>query len=112
MAHIIRNGRAGHVRITSLAAFFFIFTFSFSASGQTCAPSSTTPIVHAEGLAELIGSMVITCTGGMAGSTVTSSVVIQIPVNITNRLDSGGNLLNAGFSATGSTVLVTPPVLS
>lgn len=116
MAHIIPNGRAGHVRITSLAAFFFlIFTFSFPAFGQspTCTAGATAPAVHAEGLAELLGSVGITCFGGVAGSTVSSTVFVQLPVNITNRVDPSNDLLGATYAfSPGATVMVAPPVLN
>src|SRR5579863_6168093 len=114
MAHIIPNGRAGHVRVTSSAAFFFfIFTFSFPAFAQNCSAGSTTPVVHAEGLAEIVGSVGITCTGGTPGSTVSSTVFVQLPVNVTNRVDPGNNLVGATYAySPGATVTVAPPVLN
>ncbi len=69
-------------------------------------------MVHAEGLAELIGNVGITCSGGTPGEIVSSTVFIQLPVNFTNRVDFNGNLVGATYAVMGGTVMVAPPVLN
>jgi uncharacterized protein (TIGR03437 family) len=106
MAHITPNGKAGYIRIIAIAASFLIF--SSAVFGQSCSAGSTTPQVHAEGLAEQLGNIGITCTGGTAGNTVSSILQIQIPTNITNRVDTSGNL--TGITVTGA--IADPPTLN
>jgi len=108
MALITRNGKAGFIRIVSLAVFFFIF--SFSVFGQTtCTVSNTTPTVHAEGLAELVGNITFQCTGG--AGTITTLLVLTVNANVTNRLDVNGNLTGVTVSGSGAT-FGEPPALN
>ncbi len=51
-------------------------------------------MVHAEGLAEQIGDVTLTCNGGTAGTVVTSIIYIGINATITNRLNASGNPAN------------------
>jgi uncharacterized protein (TIGR03437 family) len=59
--------------------------------------------VHKEGLAENIGAITLTCTGGSAGSAVGATLLIGLNANITNRLDASGNVTNISVTVnTGS----------
>jgi uncharacterized protein (TIGR03437 family) len=109
MAHIIRIGSAGNFRIVALTALFFIF--SFSGFAQTCNAGVTLADVHAEGLAEKVGNVILTCTGGTAGSLVTSNFFIALNANVTNRLTSSGTLSNISVTV-GAFPTGAPPVLS
>ena len=90
MAPITRIGKLplGLVaRLGLIAAVFAGVSF-----GQSCTTGSTTSsFVHQEGLAELIASISVSCTGG-GGGTVTGILGVTLNGNITNRLDANGNL--------------------
>ncbi len=81
---------------------------SLSASGQTtanCDPSATVPTqVASTGLAEAVGDIVLTCTGGSSGSTLLGSLYITLNTNVTNSLDKSGNPLGITFTGTGGAV--------
>ena len=79
-----------------------ILLFSGSAFGQiSCTSAGTTPTVHSEGLAELVGDLTITCSGGAAASQAALTIFISLNTNITNRLDVNGAL--QGISLTVNT---------
>ncbi len=65
----------------------------------SCLPSPTNNIVRAEGIAELVGDMVLNCTGGTptaAGSAIPeSNVQITINTTVTSRIVSLGNVSEA-----------------
>ena len=108
MEHIIRIGRVGYGRIISAAAFFFIFSFSALGQQPTCTVSALAPTVHAEGLAEQVGDINFTCSGG--SGTVTTLLAVALNANITNRLDANGNLTNV--TITGSATSLQLPSLN
>jgi uncharacterized protein (TIGR03437 family) len=105
MAHITPNGRAGYVRIISLAAFFFIFSFCVFGQEPTCNVGVTTPTVHAEGLAEPLGNIQFSCSGGTG--MINTLLVVTLNANITNRLDVNGN--PTGVTLTGAGVTAQTP---
>ena len=93
------TGRRAALRIFLSAAIFFLLTLG--AFGQTtCTFNASSPTVHQEGLAEPVGNISFTCTGGTAGSTVSLTVFVTLNTNITNRLDANGNPL--GITVTGA----------
>ena len=63
-----------------------------------CVPSTAVArLVLSEGLAEPVGDIVLTCSGGIAGAHVTDNLAVFLNVNITNRI-SAGNLADAQLS--------------
>jgi len=82
-------------RLTGLAFHFFILAFAATHSlpAQTalvCTTSATNQVVHAEGLAEPVGSLLLNCSGGTAGQTVTTNLTATFPTAVTNRVNSTG----------------------
>ncbi|MDW8131396.1 MAG: hypothetical protein RMI94_12675 [Bryobacterales bacterium] len=55
-------------------------------AGFQCSASTTGVAVRAEGLAELVGDLILTCTGGVAGQSLTMSVHVYANANITSRI--------------------------
>jgi uncharacterized protein (TIGR03437 family) len=100
MAHV------GKFHIGRIVNRFFlliaIFTVASTAFGQTCVVGDSLPVVHAEGLAEQIGDVTLSCTGGTSGSYVLTYLNLNLNANITNRLDVNGNLL--GITTTVNSV--------
>lgn len=94
MVLIIPNGRIHGlkqvVRIGTILLFALIF--SISATAQiNCSAGGGTPTVHAEGLAEKIGNVTLSCNGGTPGAAVNTIVYVGIGATITNRLDTNNN---------------------
>lgn len=88
----------GLVLIAAVAA------FSLSGFGQTaplCTFGAVAANVHAEGLAEKIGTITLTCTGGTPGSLISSNLFISLNANVTNRLTASGTLANITVNANG-----------
>ncbi len=81
-----------------------------AAWAQTCTPSATATLIHAETLSEKTGDVVITCTGGTAGTSVAASIFVSYSNNITNRLD--GNGLPTGITITVAGGTATPATLN
>ena len=75
------------LRATALAALLLL---PVAVWGQTCSPNATPTLIHPEGLAEKTGDVVITCTGGTAGTQRAASLFAAYSNNITNRLAAGG----------------------
>lgn len=91
MAHLIRNGRRPNgLNLPFLLGFLFL---TYSLSAQTaflCSTSSTNQVVRAEGLAEPIGSILLNCSGGTPGQSITANLSVTFPTAITNRITSAG----------------------
>ncbi len=87
-----------------------------TASAQTtsqCTTVSTAAVaVASTGLAEKLGNIVLTCTGGNAGSSVIGELFVTLNTNITNPLDVNGNPQNISVTSSGATVSSTTPILS
>ncbi len=98
---------SGRFKVVSSAVFCFTFASLVFGQQPTCSASSVSVPVHAEGLAEQIGNITLTCAGG--SGTVNSTLVVTLNANITNRLDVNGNLTNV--TVNGATSLL-PPVLN
>jgi uncharacterized protein (TIGR03437 family) len=84
------------------ALLLFPFISGAQAQQPLCLYTSTAAPVHSEGLAEPVGNIVVNCSGGTVGSTVSLSLYISLNTNITNRLDS--NSQPTGISVTGASV--------
>ncbi|MGB9605532.1 MAG: hypothetical protein ACPL88_06600, partial [Bryobacteraceae bacterium] len=91
----------------------------------SCTASATSIAVRAEGLAELVGDLVLTCTGGTAGQPITMTVQIFANTNITSRIlsppdgvealllidnppYSPSNVVTGKLVATGNSVIFAP----
>ncbi len=82
-------------------------------TSPTCNSAGTVAAsVASTGLAEQVGDIVITCTGGTSGLSAIGALYITLNTNITNSLDSNGNPQNLTVSATGAAVSASSPVLS
>ena len=80
----------------------------------TCNSTSVPPIVHAEGIAERIGDIVLNCSGGMPSSQITGNLSIFLSVNITNRV-AGNTVTDVVFTmdnGSGPQPLNVPGTLS
>jgi uncharacterized protein (TIGR03437 family) len=89
--------------------------FSLSATAQTssnCNVTDAPTAVASAGLAEQIGDIVITCTGGTSGFTAIAGIYITLNTNITNSLDMNGNVQFITVNATGATVTESTPILT
>ncbi len=75
-----------------------------SAWGQTCVFNGTNLPAHAEGYAERIGDITVSCTGGTVGATVSLTMFVSLNATITNRLDANGDPTGITFTGPGVTV--------
>jgi uncharacterized protein (TIGR03437 family) len=110
MALIIQIGKAATCGRGPLLALISIVFASIS-FGQTCTASSSPVFVHQEGLAELVASITVTCTGG-SGGTISPAVYVSLNGNVTNRLDVNGNPTGITVSGAGVTSSGTPSLSS
>ncbi len=74
--------------------------FTSQAAALICAPSAVPPIVHGEGITELTGDIVFTCSGGAPNSSLTDDLYLFLNVNITNRLASATSQTLTGITFT------------
>src|SRR5665213_167725 len=88
------------VRMAWLIAVTLLFSFSSFAQLPTCTFNSTANSVHQEGLAERVGNITVTCSGGTVGATVSIQLFISLNANITNRVDANG--APTGIAVTGA----------
>jgi uncharacterized protein (TIGR03437 family) len=82
------------------ASVWFLLASNALAQQPTCVFTSNAVTVHAEGLAEPMGSIVATCSGGTVGSTASLTLFVSLNANISNRLDA--NSLPMGISIAGA----------
>ena len=72
-------------------ALFAALALSPAASAAvTCAVAAVPAVVSSEGLAEQVGDVVISCSGGAAGEPISGNLTLFQSVAITNRIDDGG----------------------
>src|SRR5438270_11250722 len=78
-------------RVSVLSALIFILLAhpAYSQSPMICTVSATPPKVRAEGLAEKMGDIVLSCSGGTPGLVITGNLSVSLSVPITNRLTPG-----------------------
>jgi uncharacterized protein (TIGR03437 family) len=62
------------------------------AAALVCVPSAGLPVVHSEGLAERLGDIALTCSGGSPGGTISGNLSLFLAVNDTNRIQPNGSL--------------------
>jgi uncharacterized protein (TIGR03437 family) len=81
----------------------------------SCSTAAASTLLHAEGLAERIGDIILTCSG-VASSTATVSLSVQLNTAITNRLSTGniitGTILTADSGSGPQAVMVQPALLT
>jgi len=74
-------------RVSFLFALFVLMAgIARPQSPLTCVTGAVNPAVHAEGIAETLGDILLTCTGGSPGSAMTLNLVGFLNVNVANRL--------------------------
>ena len=56
----------------------------------TCVTTNVNPVVHAEGIAEPLGDIVISCSGGNPGTTITLNLAVFLNIGVTNRISTNG----------------------
>ena len=67
--------------------------------------------VRAEGLTEPLGNIVFECTGYTPSAVITGNLTLFFPVNVTNRIDSNNNAIDAVLlldTGAGFTPTATP----
>jgi len=106
-------------RLSSFLPLFFVVGLLPSALAQTsriltCDANATPPVIKAEGITERVGDMVLNCSGGAPGETVTGNFSIFLNVNITNRV-VGNTVTGVVFTidtGSGPQPVATPGVLT
>src|SRR5579872_2982330 len=68
---------------------FFSLSVAYPQTGLFCNPTSVATLVRSEGIAERIGDIVLDCSGGVPGATLTSNLTVYLNVNVTNKLAGG-----------------------
>ena len=101
--------------LSAVAAAGFLFSCSQAGAVTTlvCVSSSTPLVVHAEGLTEAVGDVVLDCSGGQPGATQIENVTLQLNVNVTNRIDAenGTDIIFTVDSGSGPTQVSPPGIL-
>ena len=70
---------------------FFIGAAYPQSNALTCTDTAVNPALRAEGIAEAVGDIVISCSGGSPGTVITLNLAIFLNVAVTNRLSSAGS---------------------
>ena len=77
--------------IRALLPALFILLASVAKPQSTaliCATGAVNLTVHAEGIAETLGDILLSCSGGSPGSTITLNLIVSLNVAITNRISA------------------------
>jgi len=94
MEPLTRSGKL----FTSVSFLIFFFAgLSYSQSALVCIPSAVPATVHSEGLAERVGDVVLTCSGGTPGATISGNLTVFLNAAITNKL-AANNTVDAQLS--------------
>ncbi|MEO7651499.1 MAG: hypothetical protein ABIZ80_13620, partial [Bryobacteraceae bacterium] len=84
------------LRSSLVTSLFFLAVSSRIVPAQStsllCSASSVPALIHAEGIAEPVGDIVLGCSGGTPGTLVTGNLTVFLSVNITNRLSPSGTV--------------------
>jgi uncharacterized protein (TIGR03437 family) len=93
----------------AFSASLVFFSFSALAQQPSCFISSTPYLVATEGLSELMSPVSLSCSGGTAGTTVSSDIFLTLNTNITNRVSPTSQPSNITVTAdTGSGPALLP----
>src|SRR5260370_2663190 len=57
----------------------------------TCTDAAVNPAIRAEGIAELLGDILITCTGGSPGTAMRLNLAVFLNIGVTNRVSVAGS---------------------
>jgi uncharacterized protein (TIGR03437 family) len=89
------------VSLVVAPAFLIVACMNSQAATLNCTPSAVPPVVHGEGITELTGDLVFSCSGGAPGSTLNVDLYLFLNVDITNTLMSASSstLTNISFTA-------------
>jgi uncharacterized protein (TIGR03437 family) len=112
--HSISRSRGSLRFIASIGLFGLLCLSASAQTSSNCNTAASTPsAVASTGLAEQIGNIVLTCSGGNVGSSVIAALYITLNTNVTNSLDTNGNPLNITVTGSGpATVSANPPALT
>jgi uncharacterized protein (TIGR03437 family) len=83
MAHLTRIGKRLAGPFVPLALFA---SLAYSQTPLLCTASAVPRQVRAEGIAERVGDVLLNCSGGTPGATVTANLTLFLSVNVTNKL--------------------------
>jgi len=72
------------------AALFLLLGSAAFGQGLQCVAVSSAPVVHTEGVTELVGDITANCQGGQPNAVITGNLTVFLTVNITNRIDATG----------------------
>ena len=83
-------------------------------SSVLCTVTSNPSVVRAEGIAERVGDLVFSCSGGAPGAVITGNLSIFLNVNVTNALASNNTITGVtvtNSNGSGVQTLTTPATL-
>jgi len=73
--------------VLAVAALSVVSAFGQGSTALNCqANSGVPPVVRAEGLTELVGDLVLNCTGGNPNQPITTNIQVFLNTNVTSRL--------------------------
>jgi uncharacterized protein (TIGR03437 family) len=105
-----RSGRY-FSRLLSLLTFTLCATYAqTSPVGGLCALTSSPVQVRAEGLTERVGNLTLACSGLNPAASVSGTLIVSLPIAITNRLESGNQTTDVIVSADLGSGYVPLPV--
>ena len=76
------------IRVLFLSAFFVFWVGIAHPQPLTCATGAVNPAVRAEGITETLGDILLNCSGGSLGTTITLNLVVFLNVSVTNRISA------------------------
>ncbi len=91
----------------------FLLVPGYSQTTLTCVPRTADFLVRAEGITERVGDIVLACSGGVPGSTVTGNLTFFLNVNVTNKLAANNTFTDVFLtvdSGSGSVPVNITPV--
>ncbi len=77
--------------VLSFSLFLLSIGIAQPQSTFTCSTGAVNPALHAEGIAEVLGDILINCSGGSPGGVVTVNLAISLNVGVTNRVSTSGS---------------------
>jgi uncharacterized protein (TIGR03437 family) len=111
MGPLTRTGKRLWLLFTVLSITISATYAQTSPAAGRCAVTSVPAQARAEGLTELLGDILIQCSGSTPGAVLTGNLTVALPVSVTNRVDSA-NLATASVVfadlGTGFTPLPNP----
>src|SRR5215472_5915531 len=99
MGPLYRGGK-GFMALLSLLTLFISATYAqtLPVSGQ-CLVTSVPNQVSAEGLTERMGDIILQCSGSNPGAVLAGNLIVFLPANITNRVNTSNQATDAALSA-------------